>query len=241
LLPARALPSPRMHWRNRRRIRRRASGRSVYNYLRDYDPALGRYIESDPIGLAGGSFSTYAYANANPVSLIDPYGLWGFGVSAGGSVEGGGYGSGVAATGSFGGGLFFNGLSPSAGGFLSYGAFGGGPSGNRSVINCPDKNNWAAGSYGGGGLGVFGTNASNVSDLSGPFKTYSLNFGFGPMNVNLQFSIGSNAAGQTIWYANYGGPLGFPSGFGFGASLSKFNTNTKTTNGGGGTSGCGCQ
>jgi len=63
-----------MYWRNRRSVRRRASGRSVYNYERDYDSATGRYIESDPIGLAGGSYSTYAYANGNPVSQIDPLG-----------------------------------------------------------------------------------------------------------------------------------------------------------------------
>jgi hypothetical protein len=25
-----------------------------YNYIHDYDPAIGRYVESDPIGLAGG-------------------------------------------------------------------------------------------------------------------------------------------------------------------------------------------
>ncbi len=33
------------------------------------------YLESDPIGLYGGSYSTYAYANGNPVSLVDSLGL----------------------------------------------------------------------------------------------------------------------------------------------------------------------
>jgi RHS repeat-associated protein len=75
LLPARALPSPRTHWRNSRRVRRRASGRSVYNYMRDYDPQVGRYVESDPIGLNGGSYSTYAYGLGNPTIDIDPFGL----------------------------------------------------------------------------------------------------------------------------------------------------------------------
>ena len=46
-----------------------------YNYFRDYHPSLGRYIESDPIGLDGG-ISTFAYAESQPVSLVDPLGLW---------------------------------------------------------------------------------------------------------------------------------------------------------------------
>jgi RHS repeat-associated protein len=47
-----------------------------YNYFRDYDPRLGRYIESDPVGLAGG-INTYAYAGSNPLARIDPLGLTG--------------------------------------------------------------------------------------------------------------------------------------------------------------------
>jgi RHS repeat-associated protein len=46
-----------------------------YNYFRDYDPATGRYVESDPIGLRGG-INTYSYAYSNPVNLADPMGLF---------------------------------------------------------------------------------------------------------------------------------------------------------------------
>jgi RHS repeat-associated protein len=45
------------------------------NGHRDYDPRLGRYLESDPIGLDGG-INTYAYAGNDPVNAIDPLGLY---------------------------------------------------------------------------------------------------------------------------------------------------------------------
>lgn len=45
-----------------------------HNGFRDYVPGLGRYLESDPIGLQGGS-NTYVYTGSKPERFIDPSGL----------------------------------------------------------------------------------------------------------------------------------------------------------------------
>jgi RHS repeat-associated protein len=44
------------------------------NYFRTYDPSIGRYAQSDPIGLEGG-LNTFAYVRNNPVGAVDFFGL----------------------------------------------------------------------------------------------------------------------------------------------------------------------
>ncbi|WP_349775081.1 RHS repeat-associated core domain-containing protein [Frigidibacter sp. SD6-1] len=43
------------------------------NWMRDYDPTTGRYIQADPLGLVDGA-SVYGYAGQNPGRFIDPRG-----------------------------------------------------------------------------------------------------------------------------------------------------------------------
>jgi RHS repeat-associated protein len=45
-----------------------------YNYFRDYDPATGRYLQSDPIGVFGG-LSVFGYTLASPIDQSDDRGL----------------------------------------------------------------------------------------------------------------------------------------------------------------------
>jgi RHS repeat-associated protein len=46
-----------------------------YNYMRDYNPMIGRYMETDPIGIKQGMNHLYMYAEADPINLDDFKGL----------------------------------------------------------------------------------------------------------------------------------------------------------------------
>jgi RHS repeat-associated protein len=45
-----------------------------YNYFRDYNPVIGRYIEADPLGIEEGVNHLYLYVQNNPAKFMDPYG-----------------------------------------------------------------------------------------------------------------------------------------------------------------------
>ena len=45
-----------------------------YNYFRDYDPTMGRYIEADPIGISFGENHIYHYALNNALLYFDDEG-----------------------------------------------------------------------------------------------------------------------------------------------------------------------
>jgi hypothetical protein len=46
---------------------------TYYNFMRTYLPTVGRYGESDPVGLGGG-VNTYSYVENNSLTQIDPTG-----------------------------------------------------------------------------------------------------------------------------------------------------------------------
>ncbi|MEO1538074.1 MAG: RHS repeat-associated core domain-containing protein [Pseudomonadota bacterium] len=59
------------------------------NWMRDYDPTTGRYLQGDPLGLVDGA-SVYGYALQNPGRYVDPRGEQSFTGRGGGmSLPGG--------------------------------------------------------------------------------------------------------------------------------------------------------
>ena len=47
----------------------------IYYRARHYDPALGQFLQQDPIGFAAGDLNLYAYVENDPFNATDPSGL----------------------------------------------------------------------------------------------------------------------------------------------------------------------
>jgi RHS repeat-associated protein len=158
----------------------------IYLRARYYDPATGQFLSVDPLVAITGS--PYGYASDNPLNEADPLGLLGVGFLGQGEAEVGvgTLGAGVQAT--FGAGLFTNGQRKctSVATFGSVGGFSGTPF--PLGPKYPAQAGGAIGAYAGVGAGIFVTNADSPSQLSGPFQTYNLNIGAGPLQFSVQYA-----------------------------------------------------
>jgi RHS repeat-associated protein len=141
------------------------------NWMRDYDPTTGRYLQADPLGLVAGA-SVYGYANQSPMMSIDPRGLWTIQIGLSGSLTF------FGVTVSLGIGLALDGHGNLGG----YATVGGGP---------------GYGSGGSFGVALGGSNGETICDLKGLFSNYGGNAGAG-LNAGGEGYYGPGSQGQLV-------------------------------------------
>ena len=164
-----------------------------YNYSRSYDSTTGRYSQSDSVGLAGGSASTYTYVDGNPLVFVDPLGLWSIAYEIYPAGEGGGviFGKDPITQ------QFFISLryGIGVGGGLDIDPFGGRPGARKSC-------------YSGFSVGGF----AKVGGRIGPIKEgMGANFGFTTDQPHWYGSFGSlkgSATNRLGWGVNESGAVG---------------------------------
>ena len=158
---------------------------SHYNIYRTYNPEIGRYMQSDPIGLAGG-FNTYNYAERNPLSAIDPDGHNPIAIAVIGAIAGG----------------ISNGLNYySQGKDVSTGILIGAAVGGSSALI---ETAWIAGAVGGAGTQLLNRIAGvNLFDTGHPIKDCAAEIAI-TAGVGVAFGkiFDSIAVGQTMSSAN---------------------------------------
>ena len=179
---------------------------------RNYSPSLGRWINQGPAGYINGA-NTYQFVESNPAGNVDPLGLAGVGIIGTGSGVGGWvYGS--AVTGSAGTGVFVGPNGTATGGsFAAAGGAVGGPGISTGVPGNTGQTDGFFGAYTGIGAGVFLTNASNVSQLGGPFSQWNLDLWL--FSISIESSNG-------VWLCSItGGPAD-------GAAVTAYPTTTVT-------------
>ena len=161
-----------------------------YNYYRDYEPETGRYVQSDPIGLAGG-INNYGYVGGDPVSRSDPSGL--LTVTVGGSLRIPGW------------------LKHLIPGYIGSGASAGVA---IQITNnggfCPDAGAYWSGQGGGEDIGIgkgsidLGLEGGGISDLSGRGLNYSGHWGLWGGTANFDWD-GNFTGAQVNWGPGYYG------------------------------------